>query len=794
MIRNYFTIALRNLLKNKVYSFINLFGLAIGMGVAILISFWLNDEISFNKYHKNYDRLGRVMTTSYASGEPSTNDAIAIPLAEELRTKYAGDFKKVALTSWNFTHILSYGEKKISGDGLWSEPNLPEMLSLKMIEGKIDALNDPSSVLITESLSKTLFGTENPVNKIIKFDNSIDIKVAGVFEDLPKNSRFFETKYFLSWKKYLSTQEWIKNSQSQWGNHSWQMFAELNQGSSFDKVSSKIKGIPMQHLKASIDGKEETLVHPMSKWHLYSEFKNGKSVGGRITFVWLFGIIGAFVLMLACINFMNLSTARSEKRAKEVGVRKAIGSIKSQLIWQFLIESILVAFISFLLAILFVQLSLNWFNQLSDKQLSIPFSNPIFWLLILGFTLFTGFVSGSYPAFYLSSFEPIKVLKGTFRAGKYASLPRKVLVVLQFTVSIALIIGTIVVFRQIQYAKNRPVGYNREGLISININTPDLRNKYAPLRDDLLKTNVVENMSQSSSPTTGVHSNEIGFDWKGKDPNTTPPFGFIAVTHDFGKTIQWEIKEGRDFSKEFGTDTTGLILNEAAIKLTGLKNPIGETIKWNNKNWHIIGVIKDMVMESPFEPIKPTIFTLNYQWANYFLTIGIKQGEPVHTALSKIEGVLKKYNPGSPFEYKFIDEEYAHKFNDESRIGTLSSVFSGLAILISCLGLFGLASFTAEQRTKEIGVRKVLGASITDLWFLLSKDFVGLVLISLLISMPVSYWFMHNWLLTYPYHAAMSWWIFVFSGFGALTITMATVSFQAIKAALANPVHSLRNE
>ena len=569
MIKNYFTIALRNLLKNKVYSFINIFGLAIGMAVAILIGFWLFDEISFNKYHKNYERLGRVMTTFYPNGTPLTHDAIAIPLAEELRTKYAGDFKNVALTSWNFTHILSYGEKKISRDGLWSEPILPEMLSLKMIEGKIDALNDPSSVLITESLSKTLFGTENPINKIIKFDNSIDIKVAGVFEDLPKNSRFFETKFFLSWKKYLSTQPWLKTSMTQWGNHSWQMFAELNKNSSFDKVSSKIKGIPMKHLKLSENGKEEILVHPMRKWHLYSEFKNGKSVGGRITFVWLIGIIGAFVLMLACINFMNLSTARSEKRAKEVGVRKAIGSVKSQLVWQFLIESILVAFISFLLAILFVQLSLDWFNQLSDKQLSISFSNPIFWLLILGFTLFTGFVSGSYPAFYLSSFETVKVLKGTFSAGKYASLPRKILVVLQFTVSVALIIGTIVVFRQIQYAKNRPVGYNREGLISISMNTPDIRGKYAPLRDDLLKTNVVENMSQSSSPTTGVHSNNIGFNWKGKDPNTTPVFGVIGVTHDFGNTIQWKIKEGRDFSKMFGTDTSALILNEAAVKLTG---------------------------------------------------------------------------------------------------------------------------------------------------------------------------------------------------------------------------------
>ncbi len=453
----------------------------------------------------------------------------------------------------------------------------------------------------------------------------------------------------------------------------------------------------------------------------------------------------------------------------------------------------LIVIFALIFSLLLVQLNLNWFNQLADKEMSLPWLNPIFWASIIGFTLFTGLISGSYPAFYLSSFKPVEVLKGTFKAGKYASLPRKFLVVLQFTVSVALIIGTLVVFRQIQFAKNRPVGYDREGLIYVHILTDDLKGHYDALKNDLLITNVVENVATSGSPSTAVFSNRNDFNWRGKPVGSSLLFGIVSISHDFGKTIGWRIKEGRDFSKNFGTDTSGFILNEAAVKITGFKKPIGETITLDDKNYKVIGVINDMVMESPFEPIKPTIFLIDRDWVSG-INIRLKHEVPVRDALRKIENVFRKAIPASPFEYNFVDEDYSKKFSTETRIGTLSSVFACLAILISCLGLFGLASFTAEQRTKEIGIRKVVGASVVDLWMLLSRDFVGLVLISLLISMPVSYWFMHNWLLTYSYHSAMSWWIFVFSGFGALTITMATVSFQAIKAALANPVHSLRND
>jgi len=434
------------------------------------------------------------------------------------------------------------------------------------------------------------------------------------------------------------------------------------------------------------------------------------------------------------------------------------------------------------------------FNTLADKTIQLPWRSTVFWLIALAFTFITGLISGSYPALYLSRFEPIKVLKGTFRVGRFASLPRKILVVVQFTFSIALIIGTIIVFKQIQYAKNRPVNYRSQGLLTVMISTPDLRGHLDALRSDLLATGVVDDMAQSSSPTTAVWSNQIGFNWQGKDPNSLPVFGTIAVTEDFGKTIGWQVKEGRDFSKEFATDSLAMVLNEAAVKLVGMKRDIvGQTIQFNDKNYIVVGVIKDMIMESPYKPVTPTVFLYDRNWANT-ITIAIKQGAPIKSSLGKIEAVFKKYNPGAPFDYTFNDEDYARKFADEERIGNLATFFTILAIFISCLGLFGLASFVAEQRKKEIGVRKVLGASTFNLWRMLSKEFALLVFISCFIAIPLAWYYLNNWLQRYDYRTTISFWIFIASGVAALAITLITVSFQAIKAALANPVKSLRTE
>jgi ABC-type antimicrobial peptide transport system permease subunit len=793
MLKNYFTIAWRNLLKSKVYSAINIIGLATGMAVAILIALWIWDELSFNNYHKNHQALAQVMTTQTFNGQTGTGPAVAMPLGTELRNKFGSDFKAVSMASWNFGHILGVGEKKVSSDGMWVEAIFPTMFSLNMLKGSIMGLKDPSAILLSGTLAKTLFGSGDPMNKTVRLDNKLDFKVAGVYEDFPRNTSLYDTKMLLSWDKYITTENWLKNAMTEWGNHSWQAFVQLNEHSGMIRTSDKIKKASMIHLNAAQDGVEELVLQPMDNWRLYNEFKNGKVVGGRIQFVWLFGIIGVFVLLLACINFMNLSTARSEKRAKEVGIRKTVGSLRLQLIKQFLTESIVVAFLALLIALVLVLSLLPFFNGLSDKAIHLPGANIYFWLLILAFTLFTGMVSGSYPAFYLSGFEPIKVLKGTFRVGRFASLPRKVLVVVQFSISIALIIGTIIVYRQIQYAKDRPVGYDRTGLITIMMNTPDLYGHYDAIRNDLLATGQVANMAESSSPSTQVWSNNIGFSWPGKDPGTLPLFGTVATTYDYGKTINWQIKEGRDFSHSFLTDSSAMILNEAAVKLIGLKNVVGLTIKWDTTPHHVVGVIQDMVMESPYEPVKPTIFLLNPEWANVII-VRLKPSTTMKEGLAKVETVFRKYNPAAPFEFKFTDEEYARKFEDEKRIGNLSTFFAILAVFISCLGLFGLASFVAEQRTKEIGVRKVLGASIFNLWKMLSKDFVTLVIISCAIAVPVAWYFLHQWLQKYTYRTDISWWIFILAGMGAMVITLLTVSYQAIKAALMNPVTSLRTE
>ena len=792
MFKNYFKIAWRNLIKSKGYSAINILGLSIGMAVALLIALWIWDELTFDHYHKNHERLGQVMTTQTFNGETGTGPSVAMPLANELRTKYGSNFKHVSMASWNFGHILAVGDTKITADGMWAEAVFPSMLSLNMIKGSINGLNDPSSILLSASIAKALFGNKDPMNKLVKLDNKESYKVTGVYEDLPHNTTLNEMKILLAWDKYITTEPWLKNAMTHWGNHSFQAFVQLNPNVDFASTTTKIKNASMVHLKEAEDGKEELVLQPMDKWHLYSEFKNGKVVGGRIQFVWLFCIIGAFVLLLACINFMNLSTARSEKRAREVGIRKTLGSLRRQLIGQFLTESILLSCIAFIFSVGLVELLLPFFNGIADKEMSIPWSNIYFWVSAIAFTIFTGLVSGSYPAFYLSGFRAIKVLKGTFLAGRFSAVPRKVLVVVQFTVSIALIIGTIIVFRQIQFAKNRPVGYSREGLITIDMNTPDLYGHYDAIRNDLLGTGVVENMAESSSPPTGVYSNQIGFDWEGKDPNSLPLFGTIGTTQDFGKTIGWQIKEGRDFSRDFA-DSTSMILNESAVKLTGLKNIVGKNIKFNDKQYAVVGVIKDMVMQSPYEPVQPTIFLVDPDWVG-LIVIRIKPSVSVHNALAKIERVFKKYNPGAPFDYKFTDEEYAKKFSNEERIGNLATFFAVLAIFISCLGLFGLASFVAEQRTKEIGIRKVLGASIFNVWRLLSKDFLLLIIISCFIAVPIAWYYLYQWLQKYEYHTEISWWVFVIACAGASVITILTISFQAIRAALANPVKSLRTE
>ena len=798
MISNYLKIARRNLVKNKVYSFINIAGLATGLAVAMLIGLWVFDELSYNKSFENYDRLAVVKQNQTFNNEVSTQSALPYKIGEEIREKYGSDFKQVVMSSMSSNLVLSFGDKRISKRGNYIEPGITEMLSLNMLKGTRSGLKEINSILLAETTAKALFGDTDPIDKLVKVNNKQDMKVTGVYKDMPYNTDFKDLAFIAPWEFYINNEKWSEKESNPWRANMFLTFVQIVDHADMDKVSAKIKNVKLNKVRPEDAAfKPEIFLHPLSKWHLYSEFKNGKVAGGSIEFVWLFGIIGIFVLLLACINFMNLSTARSEKRAKEVGIRKAIGSLKSQLITQFFSESLLVVGLAFLLSIIFVLAALPFFNEVADKKMVFPWKEPLFWIVSIGFSILTGIIAGSYPAFYLSSFQPIKVLKGSgfarMKMGSFAAVPRRVLVVVQFTISITLIIGTITVFRQIQFAKNRPIGYDRNNLLIVAMNTPELQGHYEAIRSELKKTGAVTEMSQSSNPTTYVAAINNGYEWDGKDPGTQGNFATMAVSHDFGKTVGWQFKEGRDFSRSFSTDTSSVVLNETAAKFMGLQNPIGSIIKVDGTPFHVIGIIKDMVMDSPYKPSFRTVFFLDYNWAGVFnIRINPKSGSS--EALSKIEKVFKKFNPSAPFEYKFTDELYSRKFGEEERIGKLTSFFAVLAIFISCLGLFGMASFIAEQRTKEIGVRKVLGASLGSLWSLLSKEFVFLVIFSFVLSAPLAWYFMNNWLQKYEYRTGISWWIFALSGAGALLITMLTVSFQAIKAALMNPVKSLKSE
>ena len=794
MFINYLKTAWRNLTKNKAHSFINIAGLSVGMAVAILIGLWVYDELRFNKSFGNYNRIAQVMQHQTFNGDVGTQSSLPYLMGDELTRNYGSDFKYISMSSWTNDHIVAFGEKKITKSGNYMEPQITDMLSLKMIEGSRAALKDNHSVILSSSTAKALFGNADPMNKLIKIDSKFDVKVTGVYEDLPYNSDFKNLTFIAPWQLYIDSNNWLEKATNPWRNNSFQAYVQLAGNRDVQNVSAKIKNAKLKNVTpADAAFKPVVFLQPMSKWHLYSEFKNGINTGGRIQFVWLFGIIGFFVLLLACINFMNLSTARSEKRAKEVGIRKAIGCLRVQLIGQFFSESLLIAVCSFALSLMLVQLILPFFNEVADKKTSILWTNPLFWLAGIAFSLITGLIAGSYPALYLSSFKPVKVLKGTFRVGRFASVPRKVLVVLQFTVSVILIIGTIIVFNQIQFAKNRPVGYSRDGLISIGMATENIHKHFDAVSNELKNSGAISQIAESSGATYYVDETDNGFEWEGKDPSLQGDFGVVYVSTDFGKTIGWQFKDGRDFSRQFPTDSSGIILNEAAVKFMNLRNPVGKTINWDGNLFHVIGVVKDMVMQSPYEPVFRTVFVTNHD-PQEVIDIRINPSTNAHDALAKIETVFRKYNPEQPFTYGFTDEQYAKKFGDEERIGKLASFFAILAIFISCLGLFGMASFMAEQRVKEIGVRKVLGATVFNLWQLLSKDFVVMVFISLLIATPVAYYFMHNWLQNYQYRTNLSWWIFAATGFGALLITLLTVSFQSIKAALANPVKSLRTE
>jgi putative ABC transport system permease protein len=796
MLENYFKVGFRNLRKNTGYSIINIGGLAAGMAVAILIGLWVYDELSFDKYHANYDYIAQVYQSQTSNGRVGTGPSVPRPLEMVLRNQYGSDFTYLSMSSWTDEHLLTVGENKFTKNGSFVQVDFPKMFSLKMKYGVIDGLRDQSSIMLSASTALAIFGDKDPINQSMLIDGKLDVKVTGVYEDLPANTTMAEQDFLSSWELDVAAEPWRQRAIDQWGNNSFQMFAQIAPGVTFEQVTQKIIKVKAIGKPEEARFNPEIILYPMRDWHLRNDWKNGRIVGGRIQMVWLFGIIGVFVVLLACINFMNLSTARSEKRAKEVGIRMTIGSVRRQLIAQFLSESFLVVLLSFLFALLIVALSFPAFNNLADKHMTVGWSNPIFWLIGIGFVVLTSLLAGSYPALYLSSFQPVKILKGSFKAGKLASLPRKVLVVMQFTISVTLIIGTIVVYNQIQFAKNRPLGYDQNGLIMIQEKSPDFIGKHDVMKNELTSAGAADHFAEASSPLTGIWSNNGGFSWEGKDPAVDGEFATIWVTHDYGRAIGWTVKKGRDFSREFASDSTGIIINEAAEKFIGKENIVGETINWgNNGKYHVIGVASDMVMGNPYRPVRPGIYFLNNKNNSMeWMIMKLNPSRSTSESLTTMEGIFKKNIPSAAFDYKFVDETYGKKFAAEERVGKLATVFATLAIIISCLGLFGLASFVTEQRTKEIGVRKVMGASVRSLWRMLSKDFVVLVTISCLIAVPTSMYLLQDWLTKFEYRTEISWWVLAISCLGALIVTITTVSYQAVKAALMNPVNSLRSE
>lgn len=799
MLKNYIKIAWRNLVNHPTYSLINVLGLALGMAVTIVIGLWVHGELTYDSHFKNKDKIGVFWQSQTFNGSVSTGRAIPRPLEFELNNNYSQYFKHIVMSTWTQSRYLRAGDITINKTGNYMQQAGPEMLDLEVIAGERDGIKDIKSIMLSESTAKALFGENDALGEIVKVNSRTDMKVTAIFKDFPFNTSFNETNFLMPWSQYVAENEWVKNSVDSWGNNSFQMFAQVNDNQTVESVSDAVAKVKYDAAGEDFQAYNPTLLlMPMKDWYLRSLFKNGVQNGGRIQLVWLFGIIGVFVLFLACINFMNLSTARSEKRSKEVGIRKSIGSMRSQLINQFLSESFMVVILSFVIALILVLVFLEPFNLLAEKQIEFPWLSGYFWLICLSFITFTALISGSYPALYLSSFQPVKVLKGTFKSGKYAALPRKVLVILQFTVSIALIIGTSFIMRQINHTKTRPIGYDKEGMIQLPVMSSDFLGKEDFMRTQFLNSGAVEEFSTSSSPTTEVYSNRSGFIWEGKEEGFQEDFAWTEVSPEYAKSLGMKIIAGRDLSRDMSTDSNAVLVNKTFVEYIGKTEVIGLQLRDDSDEpgpaRTIVGVVDDIITQSPYEPVKQAVYAFDkYESASYY-NLRLNPTKSAKENLVTIENVFNKHFPNMPFEYQFIDDEYGRKFSMEERISSLAGVFTTLAILISCLGLFGLASFVAEQRTKEIGVRKVLGASVSNLWAMLSKDFIWLVCISLLIAAPLAYFGMDAFLSRYTYRTNLAWWVFLLAGVGAVLITLLTVSFQAIKAAMSDPVKSLRSE
>ena len=785
MLINYFTTAWRGLFRHKGFTVTNLLGLTVGMTCSILIFLWVQDELSFDTFHRNYKNIYQVYVNRGFKDGVYTDGVIPFPLVKALEKGYP-QIEHVAETSGDDNHVLAYGDTKLTKRGYSVSEQFFDVFSWTFVRGNAaTAIADPTSIVLTESAAKAFFGDAEAVGKVVRMDNMDNFRVSAVIKDAPGNSSMqFD---FVRLFNYSDAN--LKQAMNDWNSASWNVFVQTKPGAAIAPVTKAINDIMHFHDPASSG--LAFFPFPMSRWRLYGEFKDGKNVGGLIEYVRLFSMIAIIILLIACINFMNLSTARSEQRAKEVGVRKTLGSGKGHLVRQFLLESMLLAAMAFGFALGLVLLLLPAFNTLVAKQLVLRSGDPVFWGGMVFIVLFTGLVAGSYPAFYLSSFNPVTVLKGTFVAGRKAILPRRVLVVTQFVVSILLMSATIIVYRQLQYIKNRDLGYDPNNLITVTASAETNKN-FVRLKQELLNTGMVEAMTRSYSPVTDIYWRAGPPDWEGKPADVSFIVAGMTTDVDFIKTTGMKLLAGRDFS---GTpaDSTGMLVNRAAVEAMRLADPLGKQLRFQGNVYTVIGVTGNMVMADPYKPVEPLLMRFIPD-ASGAVSLRLKKGVAPKQALAAMEPIFRRYNPEFPFDYQFVDQEFGKKFRAEELISKVTDIFAGLAIFICCLGLAGLASFTIERRTREIGIRKVLGATVGQLLGLISVEFLRLVGIAFVIAVPATWWVMSGWLEKYVFHISISPWLFVGVGVLILVLTLVVVGVNTMGAALRNPVKALRRE
>ncbi|MNG77571.1 Macrolide export ATP-binding/permease protein MacB [compost metagenome] len=787
MIKLFLKTALRNLKRNPLNTAINILGLALGFTVALISTLWVLKQFSFDKHYSNYQHIYQVMMTGTFNDEKSTDRSTPIPLVKTITSDFKNEMPDAALVTNMESNNIKVGEKKLNAPGFYAMGKFAELFALESVQGNSSTPSSPSTIIVSESLAKRLFDKTDVIGKILRLNGREQYTIQGVYKDIPENNTFYGLDYVLPFVDYLAKNQGIEES---WSSCYFSTFAKIDNAAFVPALENRLTNIINKKLT---DIKPEILLHPMSKWHLYDSFKNGKNVGGQIQYVWMFAWISIFILLLASINFINLSTARSLKRGKEIGILKSVGVNRRQLIAGFLVESTLAVCFAFLIAILLATMLLPWINTITNTVLQVPFTRIQFYLYSFLGVFSIGILAGLYPALFLSSFNPIIALKGKMNIGKQGFNVRKGMVIVQFAISIFLMIATYLVIKQLHYTKDRPIGYKSSNLVNITSSSQLISKNFEILKKELISQRLIQEASLTSNFVNKLTLTGGGFNWQGNETKEGSIMGIFTIDENFAKTVQWDFLKGRNFSKDFKTDSTGVIINEAAAKFMGVTDLTSKQLSRSGINYTIIGIIQNTLSESPFKSITPTAYFLDFLPKNK-ITLRLNEQQDISQTMKAIAQQFNRFDPDLIFDYAFTDKEYAKQFEQMEMIKSLTSIFTGLAILISCLGLYALVAFLTEQREKEIGIRKVLGASEVGLWKLLCTEYLWLTLIGFLVAAPLAYLLMETWLDDYVYRISISWTVFVFTGLTALGITLITVSYQAIKAALANPVITLRNE